>query len=123
MSHTYRDYFNETVVTIPEKYIDVRTGHAQTVEADVIKELAYHAENNTLQHFLLSALHQYLSAPAAGGTPGGDPVLDELRTIKEMLTRGAFSSGPSSRKSVPPLAASAFIDQKEIEDMLEAFGG
>lgn len=123
MPHTYRDYFNETVVTIPEKYIDVRTGHAQAVDADVMKELAYHAENNTLQHFLLSALHQYLSAPAAGRTSGGDPVLEELRTIKEMLTKGAFPSGASSITSVPPLAGSAFIDQKEIEDMLEAFGG
>ncbi|MCA1022045.1 hypothetical protein [Halobacillus litoralis] len=123
MSHTYRDYFNETVVTIPDKYIDVRTGHSEAVEAKVRKELAYHAENNTLQHFLLSALHQYLSAPGEGRPSGEDPVLRELRTIKEMLTRGTRPSGAPSSPSVPKLPSSGLIDQKELEDMLEAFGG
>ena len=121
MSRIYRDYFNQTVLTIPDSFIDVKTGETRLVAPSIIEQLDYHSRNNTLQHFIISALTSYLSAPPnlQGHT---DEVLQELLEIKRMLKVGNGGSH-NTDKTGDKFFSSREVGSKEIEDVLEAFGG
>ena len=41
------------VLTIPDKFIEVKTGESYIVSANIHEQIKYHAKNNTLQHLLV----------------------------------------------------------------------
>lgn len=122
MSRIYRDYFNHTVLTIPDKFIDVKKGDSHTVAPEIIEEIEYHSKNNTLQHLIFSALHSYLNEKqiTQGNT---NELLLELLEIKRMLNLGSRNSHSINRSPQEKIPVSENVDLQEIEDLLEAFGG
>ncbi|SFG12932.1 hypothetical protein SAMN05216353_12411 [Halobacillus alkaliphilus] len=123
MSRIYRDYFNQTVLTIPDSFIDVKTGEKRLVAPPIIEQLEYHSRNNTLQHFIISALTSYLIA-SPNHQGHADEVLQELLEIKRMLQVGNGGNHNMDKTSVGnKFFSSGEVGSKEIEDVLEAFGG
>ncbi|MBN9654790.1 hypothetical protein J0K78_10985 [Halobacillus sp. GSS1] len=122
MSNVYHDYFKQTVLTIPDTFIDIKTGDQHAVLPEIKEEIAYHSENNTLTHLLFSALNDYFLKAPTSQQKGTNCVLSELQEIKRMLAAGSFQerSIPASIKKPP---VSKEMDILEIEDLLEAFGG
>jgi hypothetical protein len=122
MPKTYKDYFHQNVLTIPDTFIDVRTGDHQNISTKILEEVEYHSENNTLNHLIFSALHDYFHKASTPQQVPSD-VLTELFEIKRMLHSGKeiqSGSHPSAIKKSPPLQGR---NMKEIADVLEAFGG
>ncbi|PAV30534.1 hypothetical protein CIL05_05385 [Virgibacillus profundi] len=124
MSRIYTDYLNETVLTIPDKFIDVKTGESQLISQGVQEQLEYHAENNTLIHLLLSALDEYLH-PQTVQSAGSKEIMIELLEIKKMMQRGNLIKNEPRidflvNNKTPN---SSELDLKDIEELLEAFGG
>lgn len=122
MSNLYRDYINRTALTVPSQFIDVKRGETITVSTEVLEQIEYHAENETLIHLVLSALTEYLR-PKRKNEQHTD-ILSELTEIKKMLLheyqlRPARYSKPKKQEQF----ISTDIDIKEVEDILEVFGG
>ncbi|MCA0984413.1 hypothetical protein LCL89_10180 [Halobacillus yeomjeoni] len=122
MSRIYRDYFSHTLLTIPDTFIDVKTGDSQTVAPKVIEEIEYHSKNNTLQHLIFSALQSYLYEKRNTSVATSD-VLLQLLEIKRMLNGGGGNPHEVSKRTHEKPPVSEKVDLKEIEDLLEAFGG
>lgn len=124
MSRIYTDYFSETVVTIPDKFIDVKTGESLLTSPMVQEQIEYHAENNTLIHLVLSALDHYLHPKIAQNT-GSKEILIELLELKKMMRNGNFKVNESIIDTVPnkKMFDASKLDLKEIEELLEAYGG
>lgn len=124
MSNTYTDYVNKIAITVPERYIDVKTGETYTVSPKVAEQIEYHANNSSLSHLVLSALHQYLSPkPVLNGGTG--EILQQLADIKEILANGVYPLRPSVHQRIgkDQTDATNLLNMKEVEDILEAFGG
>ncbi|HZG59775.1 MAG TPA: hypothetical protein VEY68_04725 [Anoxybacillus sp.] len=122
MSKIYTDYMNRIALTIPDRFIDVKTGESYSVSPKIQEQIEYHTKNNTLIHLIFSALNSYLNTRTAQRVP--DEILSELAEIKKMLEQGYIPaqhssiSLPSKEKSAPK-----DLDIREVEDILEAFGG
>ena len=56
MSKIYTDYINKTAITVPETYIDVKTGESHTGTSKIEDQIEYHAQNSTLVHLLFPHL-------------------------------------------------------------------
>ncbi|MEH7442182.1 hypothetical protein AABM38_13930 [Heyndrickxia sp. MSNUG] len=124
MSNTYTDYHNKIAITVPERYIDVKTGESYSVSPKVIEQVEYHADNSTLNHLIMSALHQYLTPkPILNG--GSAEILRQLADIRAILENGVYQIHPSAQPKYrkDQTAAAKLLDMKEIEDILDAFGG
>lgn len=124
MSNTYTDYHNKIAITVPERYIDVKTGESYAVSPKITEQIEYHADNSTLSHLVLSALHHYLSPkPVLQG--GSSEILQQLADIKAILENGVYQIQPSAqpRGRKDQTEAAKLLNMKEIEDILEAFGG
>ncbi|SFJ78178.1 hypothetical protein SAMN04487936_104179 [Halobacillus dabanensis] len=122
MQKTYKDYFHQNVLTIPDTFIDVKTGDHQNVSPKILEEIKYHSENNTLNHLIFSALHDYFHKASIPQEAPSD-LLTELLEIKRMLYSGnevQTASRPSVFKKSFPIQER---NMKEIADVLEAFGG
>lgn len=121
MSNVYHDYFKQTVLTIPDSFIDIKTGDHHTVPSKIKEEIAYHSENNTLNHLIFSALNHYFHQAQTSQQGRTQDVLSELMEIKRMLAGGSYKHvsvpSPSQKTQVQEM------DIQEIEDLLEAFGG
>jgi len=121
MSKMYTDYINKTALTVPDQFIDVKNGETLKVSTEINEQIEYHAENQTLIHLVLSALHHYIHSNRVN--VGSEEILLELAEIKQMLQgyrpNTSLSSSPikKSQKDVTDL------DMKEVEDILEVFGG
>ncbi|MGI8316900.1 hypothetical protein [Halobacillus mangrovi] len=122
MSRIYSDYFNQTVLTIPDTFIDVKTGETHHVSPKINEEIEYHSMNNTLQHLIFSALHSYFQQKQTNNESTNDLLL-ELLEIKKMLNHGNRNSSSVRNKPIENSVTSEKVDLKEIEDLLEAFGG
>ncbi|KHE70434.1 hypothetical protein [Halobacillus sp. BBL2006] len=125
MLRTYRDYFNQTVITLPDKFIDVKTGESHEITSKIIEEIEYHSKNNTLQHFILSALHNYLHHQPAKPVDNGNTsdLLFELLEIKRMLNLGNRNNPTGIPATQEKTMTAKKVNLKEIEGLLEAFGG
>ena len=120
MFRTYTDYVNKTALTIPDKYIDVKTGETLQISTKVQEQIEYHSKNNTLIHLVLSSLQCYLH-PKTINEGSNQTLLNELNEIKNMLQMGYT---PVSNKHIAENhLKSRPIDLKEVEDVLDAFGG
>lgn len=124
MSRVYADYLSETVLTIPDNFIDVKTGDSQLISPRVQEEIAYHAENNTLIHLVLSALDYYLH-PQTVQNAGSKEIMIELLGLKKMIQHGNFKINEPIMDTVPNRKTldSSELDLKQIEELLQAFGG
>lgn len=124
MSRIYTDYINKTAITIPDKFIDVKTGESHTVSAKMQEQIDYHANNSTLMHLVFSALHSYLH-PKQMYDRGTKEILFELTEIKKMMQQGFIPKHHPNHlySSQPQHVAPVDLDIKEIEDVLDAFGG
>lgn len=124
VSRMYTDFLNETVLTIPDKFINVKTGETQAVSPKTKEQIEFHAENNTLLHLVFSALENYLYPQAAQNT-GSREIMMELLEIKRMMKQGSYSKNNSIIDISPNNARpdSSKLNLNDIEDLLEAFGG
>ena len=94
MSKIYTDYVNKTAITVPETYIDVKTGESHIVSSKIQDQIEYHAQNSTLIHLLFSALTTYLHPRVING--GTEEVLFELSEIKKILQQGTYIQNNSN---------------------------
>ncbi|GKU80710.1 hypothetical protein [Niallia sp. NCCP-28] len=124
MSKMYTDYTNMTAITIPDQFIDVKTGDSQLITAKMQEQIEYHTHNQTLLHLLLSALNSYLHPKIAH--EGTKEILAELSEIKEMMMQTYSTPSNYPIKSLikhNPKTVSAELNMKDVEDILEIFGG
>ncbi|WP_433744451.1 hypothetical protein [Falsibacillus pallidus] len=122
MYRIYTDYINKTAITVPDEFIDVKTGESFPVSLKIRDQLEYHADNQTLIHLVLSALNSYLHPKRQDGS--SKELLMELSEIKQMLQQGYFTSSPVKNKTVHhSQREQSALDMKDIEDILEEFGG
>ena len=122
MFRTYTDYVNKTALTLPDKFIDVRTGESIEVLPKVLEQIEYHSNNSTLIHLVLTALNSYLQ-PKSINT-GNNILLEEIREIKRMMQMGYLPRGNGQMGNGPAqLNETSNLDLIEVEDVLEAFGG
>lgn len=121
MSNTYTDYVNKIAITVPERYIDVKTGESYSVSPKIVDQIEYHADNSSLSHLVLSALHHYLN-PKSGGSV---EILQQLADIRAILENGTYYIQPAVKTNTikEETAAAKLLNMKEVEDILEAFGG
>ena len=122
MYRLYTDYINKTALTVPDEFIDVKTGESQMVSSKVREQIEYHADNQTLIHLVLSALNSYLHPKRINGDTR--EILNELSEIKQMLQNGYSTKNflMSTFTTQPPLNE-LDLDMKDVEDLLEDFGG
>ena len=123
MSRTYTDYINKTAITIPETYIDVKTGESHIVSSKIEEQIEYHAQNSTLIHLLFSALTTYLQPRVI--SEGPEEILFELSEIKKILQQGTYiqnHSNPLKSTHQKPIESLKGLDLKELEEILDAFG-
>jgi hypothetical protein len=121
MSNMYTDYTSGIVLTVPNQFIDVKTGETYMVSAKVQEQIEYHANNQTLIHLILSCMNQYFHPKRMNGNT--EEILMELTEIKQMLQ----GYHPTTSKKPVPLNKSQNepldLDMKEVEDILDVFGG
>jgi hypothetical protein len=123
MSEVYTDYVNKIVLSLPDKFIDVKTGATYSVTPKMYEQVEYHTNNNTLIHLLLSALNSYLHPKVINGST--EKIMIELSEIKNMLQQGYSPKGnfqlshSVSQQHKRPLD----LGIKDVDDVLDAFGG
>ncbi|MGG4169886.1 hypothetical protein ABEW00_20780 [Rossellomorea vietnamensis] len=128
MSRKYSDYFQDTILTIPENFINVKTGETEAVTSKIHEQIAYHSKNNTLSHFIFSALHNYLhhSKTVQVNVASDHAILEELSNLKRLLLQNGYDASKSSNECTIMSRKKqdhTTVGLKEIDDLLEAFGG
>ena len=102
-------------------FIDVKSGETISVSTEIFEQIEYHSENQTLIHLVLSALHQYLQPNQTNRN--SNEIFLELAEIKKML-QGYPSITARTRLPVQSVSEEIDdLDMKEVEDILEVFGG
>lgn len=124
----YVDYTNQTVITIPDHFINTQTGDIEHVSQSILNQLQYHTDNNTLSHLIFTALHHYMYQPNAEPVKvaqlGSNDILKELVQIKKMLQEGKYvNTNQKPNKFKQSEHQSKALNLQEVEDVLEAFGG
>jgi|RhiMetdeSRZDD1v2_1073273.scaffolds.fasta_scaffold761472_2 hypothetical protein len=124
MSKIYTDYNNKIAITVPDTFIDVKTGESHTVSTKLQEQIEYHAQNNTLIHLLFSALTTYLHPRTING--GTEEILFELSEMKKILQQGTYIQNhayPFKGINQKPIESLKGLELKELEEVLDAFGG
>lgn len=121
MSKLYTDYINQTALTVPSHFIDVKSGDTLEVSTEIFKQIEYHAENHTLIHLVLSALTEYFH-PIKKMEPN-DNILMELVEIKKILQGHQINKAYVSIPMKKTHLKSTNLDIKDVDDILEDFGG
>ena len=128
MREKYADYFQDTILTIPDSFVNVKTGETKAITSKIVEQVAYHAKNNTLNHLVFSALHDYLhhAKPVQVNVQSERAILEELVELKRLLLQHGNDSSKSLNEYTiksPKELNHASVGMKEIDDLLEAFGG
>jgi hypothetical protein len=121
MGETYTDYVNRVAITMPEKYIDIKTGDSHTVSKLIQEQIEYHAHNHTLVHLLFSALDHYFKPAPKSGTNAD--IMQELEAIKAMLQQGYIPASGVPAATAKSQQAPKPLNMRDLNDILEAFGG
>ena len=121
MSKLYTDYINRTALTVPSHFIDVKSGETRKVSTEIFEQIEYHTENQTLIHFVLSALTEYFHPMKEKGP--NETILLELVEIKQMLQGHEIKPARINNPNKKERSKSMDLDIKEVEDILEVFGG
>lgn len=121
MSKLYTDYSNQTALTVPSNFIDVKSGASLDVSTEIFDQIEYHTENQTLIHLVLSALTEYFHPTKKKEL--NDHILMELIEIKQMLhghqVDHTYVSIPKNKAQLK----STDVNLKEVDDILDVFGG
>lgn len=120
VSKTYTDFINKIALTIPEQFIDVKTGISYQVSEKMQEQIEYHTSNSTLNDLVFSALHDYMKSKSTNIST--NLILKELSTLQKLIEQGNFS-GNHSTKGQYATRNNNSLDIDEVEDVLEAFGG
>lgn len=120
VSKTYTDFINKIALTIPEQFIDVKTGNRYQVSEKMQEQIEYHTSNSTLNDLVFSALHDYMKSKSTNIST--NLILKELSTLQKLIEQGNFS-GNHSTKGQYATRNNNSLDIDEVEDVLEAFGG
>ncbi|WP_061810745.1 hypothetical protein [Rossellomorea vietnamensis] len=128
MPKKYADYFQDTILTIPESFVNVKTGETKAITSKVVEQVAYHAKNNTLIHLVFSALDDYLHhvKPVQVHRQSEHAILEELLELKRLLLQNGNDSSKNLNEYTvksPKEQDHTSVGMKEIDDLLEAFGG
>lgn len=121
MSKLYTDYLNQTALTVPSHFTDVKSGETLEVSTEIIQQIEYHTENQTLIHLVLSALAEYFHPNKRRGK--NEDILRELVEIKQMLQGHQINKAYVNISKKKALPTTADLDIKEVDDILEVFGG
>lgn len=121
MSKLYTDYFNQTALTVPSHFIDVKSGESLEVSTEIFDQIEYHAENQTLIHLVLSALTEYFHPIKKRAL--NEDILMELTEIKQMLQGHQINNAYVSNSKKKTQPKSTDLDLKEVDDILDVFGG
>lgn len=122
MSETYTDYVNRIAITIPDKYIDIKTGESHKVAPKIQEQIEYHTNNSTLSHLVFTALTHYFATKTSTGSNA--EVLNELAEIKKMISQGYIPLSPSKKPRNPiSKKKQKEVDIHEVDEVLDAFGG
>lgn len=121
MSKLYTDYFNKTALTVPSHFIDVKSGETVGVSTEILKQIEYHAENQTLNHLLLSALTEYFHP--AKKIQLNEDILVALVEIKQLLQGHQVNNVYASIPTRKVKTNSTHLDIQEVDDILDVFGG
>lgn len=121
MSKLYTDYINQTALTVPSHFIDVKSGETLEVSTEIFKQIEYHAENQTLIHLVLSALTEFFHPVKKRAL--NEDILMELVQIKQMLQGHQINNAYVSIPKKKAQPKSTDLDIKEVDDILEVFGG
>lgn len=121
MSRLYTDYFNQTALTVPKHFIDVKSGETVEVSAEIFNQIEYHTENQTLIHLVLSALTDYFH-PIKKRELNED-ILMEIAEIKQMLQENQINKAYVNIPKKKAQPKTTDLDLKEVDDILEVFGG
>ena len=121
MAKLYTDYFTQTALTVPSHFIDVKSGETVEVSTEIFTQIEYHAENQTLIHLVLSALTEYFH-PIKKRELNED-ILLELAEIKQMLQGHQINKAYVSIPKKNSQPKTTDLDLKEVDDILEVFGG
>lgn len=121
MSKLFKDYLNQTALTVPSHFIDVKSGETVEVSTEIFEQIEYHAENQTLIHLVLSALTEYFH-PIQKSESHVD-ILTELVEIKQLLQEHQINKGYINfpKKKVQPISTE--LDINEVDEILDDFGG
>ena len=124
VSRMYTDYLKEIKLTIPDKFIDVKTGESYDISKTVHDEIEYHATNNTLIHLVFSALQSYLQ-PHSDSNVNLNKIMFELLELKKLLQQGTLIKADSNlvQKSSQNNNHMNKLNLDEIADVLDAYGG
>lgn len=121
VSKTYTDFLNKIAITIPDQFIDVKSGNSHQVSAKIQEQIEYHANNNTLQHLIFSALHDFMKPKSSNYQT--NLILEELSTIKNLLQRENSPSIQKTKRQFTASESGSSLDLEEVENVLEYFGG
>ncbi|MFS0877168.1 dehydrogenase [Solibacillus isronensis] len=121
MSKLYTDYSNQTALTVPSHFIDVKSGESHEVSTEIFDQIEYHTENQTLIHLVLSALTEYFHPTKKREL--NEDILKELIEIKQMLHRHPVDNAYVSIPKKKAQLKSTEVDLKEVDDILDDFGG
>ncbi|MCT8138288.1 hypothetical protein H1D32_11320 [Anaerobacillus sp. CMMVII] len=122
VSRTYTDYTNKIAITIPDSFIDVKTGNNLKVSAKIQEQIEYHAKNNSLHHYVFSALHDYMK-PKVINSSQNELILQELSTIRKLVEKGDLGSSHPKTNQSKRINKRSQLEMNEVEDVLDAFGG
>ncbi|TMU87687.1 hypothetical protein FGG79_06115 [Bacillus sp. BHET2] len=128
MPKKYTDYFQDTILTVPDNFINVKTGETEAITSKIQEQIAYHAKNNTLNHLVFSALHDYLhhSKPAQINMATDHAIFEELLELKRLLLQNGYDSTKGMKENnilSTKKQDHTSVGMKEVEELLEAFGG
>ena len=121
MSKLYTDYSNQTALTVPSYFIDVKSGESHEVSTEIFDQIEYHTENQTLIHLVLSALTEYFHPTK--NRELNEAIVMELNEIKQMLQGHQVNNASVSIPKKKAPLKSTEVDLKEVDDILDVFGG
>ena len=89
MPRKYTDYLNETDLTIPDKFINVKTGGTEAVTSKIQEQIAYHAKNNTLMSSCFFCIASILapSKTVQVNMASDQEILEELLNLKRLSSK------------------------------------
>jgi hypothetical protein len=124
MSRIYTDFVSKSTLTLPDTFIDVKTGDTLTVPSKVQDQIDYHTKNGTLIHLILSAVNAYIKPSRNQETNA--TILAELAELKKMIQHSRLNIAPISNTEIQHYNGNHEHNEtelKDIEAVLDAFGG
>ncbi|RSK27753.1 hypothetical protein EJF36_13200 [Bacillus sp. HMF5848] len=119
----YTDYINKVVLSIPDSFIDVKTGETVKISPKIKQQIEYHTTNQTLMHLIYSSLNQYFKPRKTN--IDSQTILQEIYDLKKLIQQPGYvqnqSEAYSHIKDDTPKDKDLNLD--DVCEILEAFSG